>query len=128
MQKSIALMLVAAALVMAKTGKEYGTCLKNAYSTIDFLQCMDRENERLERLIHKRADRLKECIPKERKDEVERMDSAWWEYKEAKCNLYVGATGGTGDMEDAMDCLVNEASDYADTLQDFLDVYCSEEE
>ena len=32
------------------------------------------------------------------------------------------------NAEDAMDCLVNEVSDYADTLQDFLDVYCSKEE
>ncbi len=127
MQKSIVMVLIAVTLVMAKTSKEYNTCFKNASSTIDFLQCMDRENERLEQLIHKRVEKLKACIAQKRRSGVELMDSAWWEYKEAKCNLYVGTTGGTGDAEDAMDCLVNEASDYADTLQDFLDVYCSEE-
>ncbi len=121
------LALIAISL-FAKTSKEYDVCMKNATSTIDFLQCMDRENERLEQLIRKRAEKLKACIPPKRRGEVENMDSAWWEYKEAKCNLYVGASGGTGDTEDAMDCLVNEASDYADTLQDFIDTYCSEEE
>ena len=127
MHKIIVLSVLIAISLLATASKEYGTCLKNAYSTIDFLQCMDRENQRLEQLILKRVKKLKACIPKERKNEVENMNNAWWEYKEAKCNLYIGTTGGTGDAEDAMDCLVNEASDYADTLQDFLDVYCSKE-
>ena len=76
MHKIIVLSVLVAISLLAKTSKEYSLCLKNAYSTIDFLQCMDRENERLEQLILKRVKKLKACIPKERKNEVESMNSA----------------------------------------------------
>ena len=76
MRKILVLFIFIVSLLFAKTSKEYDTCLKNAYSTIDFLQCMDRENQRLEQLILKRVKKLKACIPKERKNEVESMNSA----------------------------------------------------
>ena len=72
---AVCIKLIAVSL-FAKTSKESDTCLKSTYSMIDFLQCMDRENERLEQLILKRVKKLKAYIPKERNNEVESMNSA----------------------------------------------------
>ena len=107
-------------------GNEYEACVESAYGTVDVVQCMNKEQERLEGVVRERAGRLRSCLPEKRRGEVDVLDSAWDEWREARCGLFIGASGGTGDVEDAAECLVKATRDYADDLGAFIDLYCSQ--
>ena len=110
-----------------EASKTYDMCIKNAYSTMDVLVCMGKEQNRLEKKIRKKIEILSKCMPKQRYADIIRLNDKWNEFSEAKCNLFIGASGGTGDNEDAAECLINEESDYLETLQSFVDIYCDDD-
>ncbi len=112
-------------MLWAETSKEYDKCLKVAGgATMDVVRCMDKENERLDRVILDRVERLQLCLPTGKRSLLGDAYDNWRNLKNTKCYLYAGATDGTGDMESVLECLVNDSSDFADTLEELIGIYC----
>lgn len=123
--KSFNVLIFMLTLLWGNASASYDACLKIAGgATMDVVRCMDREYERLETVIRKRLERLRRCLPLERHAEIETLYRSWGDYSQSKCGLYVGASGGTGDKEDAGECLIDSADDFADELKEFIEIYC----
>ena len=112
-------------VALAGAGNGYEACIEGAYGAADVVHCMNKEQERLEGVVRQRAGRLRSCLPEKRRGEIDLLDAAWNEWRDARCGLFIGASGGSGDVEDAAECMVKAASDYADDLHAFVDRYCS---
>ncbi len=109
-----------------KPSPSYDTCLKAAGgATMDVVMCMGKEEDRLRTLIDKRVAKLRSCLPPDRRGEVDTLYRAWDEYAQSTCGLYIGASGGTGDKEDAGECGIDTAGDFAEKLQSLIDIYCT---
>ncbi len=109
----------------AKPSPSYDACIKaSGGATMDVVMCMGKEEDRLRALIGKRVAKLRSCLPASRRGEVDALYRAWDEYAQSKCGLFIGDSGGTGDKEDAGECGIDAADDFADELKEFIEIYC----
>jgi len=107
--------------------KVYFKCLKVANgATYDVVACMNKEEERLEKNINKVITKLESCLSKNRIHELHGAIESWSNYQEYKCGLYAYSSGGSGDLEDVSECLMDEASNFLDDLNSFVSAYCDE--
>lgn len=118
-------MLLGSMHLAAESGETYQKCMEYAGgATQDVVACMMQENERLDQLIRAKSSQLEQCVPKKMRSDLRSTTYAFDSFKEGKCELYIHLSGGTGDVEDALECMVNESSRYADDLEKLLKEYC----
>ena len=95
----------------------YEECLHKARSTLEVLQCQEREFQKVDRRLNQAYQRALLRLPPKKRRELRTIQRLWIRYKEAKCDYFYDAKSGRGGLEEKMECLIQESKRRAKELE-----------
>jgi uncharacterized protein YecT (DUF1311 family) len=109
---------IAAAENNRELSQEYLTCLDKANGvTFSMIDCIVAETSRQDNQLNDNYKRLISKISPKRKEALLSAQRAWIRFRDANCNFYGDAEGGTSARLSADECLLNATADRAKELK-----------
>lgn len=97
---------------------EYDACRKNAVSTLDIQQCIAMEFKKQDARLNRAYRELVASISGERARQLLEVQRAWIKFKEANCEFYLAAGGGSLAAMQAATCKLNATAARASEIED----------
>jgi len=121
--------LISATLTMLSAGEihyssQYQSCLDNSGGvTSNMRLCIKSELKYQDRLLNRYYKQAMKVLDTNRRKELKKVQRLWMKYRDAKCGLDYGLTGGTMDLVIGDGCLVDMTAQRADELKSIVSMF-----
>lgn len=104
-----------------KYSNQYNNCIdKSEGVTSVMLDCMADETKKQDNLLNRNYKKVMLTLNKEKKLELKKSQRLWMKYRDAKCNFFIGLSGGTVDSLNATSCFLDMTADRAYELDSLV--------
>jgi uncharacterized protein YecT (DUF1311 family) len=101
--------------------KQYDDCIENSGGVTSLmLDCIANETNKQDILLNTNYKKVILILDKARRLELKKSQRLWMKYRDAKCNFFIGLSGGTIDSLNATSCFLDMIALRADELNDLV--------
>jgi uncharacterized protein YecT (DUF1311 family) len=117
----ISLLLTTASLpAEPKYSKDYSLCMNRSQGiTVEMRRCTAEEHLRHDKRLNSVYAQLMRDLPKDRADQLRKVQLLWISFRDANCNFYNDPYGGTAHQVMAGSCGLQMTAERADELTGF---------
>lgn len=101
-------------------GSAFDRCVANAAGTYGYVECVERETKVQEGILNENYQRAMQNLSSDRKEQLREIQRIWKEYVDKKCSFFYHEKSGSGGLEDAVTCRLEEVTRRSRELQELF--------